>query len=268
MRSRDVVSGVGDLPEHEAIRLLVAATGRTRSEVLVGFDVSSEEQDTFGSYVERRRRDEPLQYIEGTVPFGSVELRVDNRVLIPRPETEYLFEQVTTLVDDPAVIVDLCTGSGNLALALAAAHPNCEVYAVDLSPDAAAVARGNAEANKLDIHVLVGDLFDPLPESVKGRVDLAVSNPPYLAAGELADLPPDVLAEPEMALVAGPRGDEVVARIAREAQGWLAPGGLVACEISEFHGDRVAELFERYDAEIRQDLVGRDRYVVARLRTR
>jgi release factor glutamine methyltransferase len=142
------------------------------------------------------------------------------------------------------------------------------VYAVDLSPDAAAVARGNAEANKLDIHVLVGDLFDPLPESVKGRVDLAVSNPPYLAAGELADLPPDVLAEPEMALVAGPRGDEVVARIAREAQDWLAPGGLVACEISEFHGDRVAELFERYDAEIRQDLVGRDRYVVARLRTR
>ncbi|MFV1971722.1 MAG: peptide chain release factor N(5)-glutamine methyltransferase [Acidimicrobiia bacterium] len=268
MRSRDVLAGVGDLPEHESIRLLVLATGRTRSDVLLGFDLSSQECDTFKSYVERRRRDEPLQYIEGTVPFGPVELQVDDRVLIPRPETEYLFEQVTAMLDDPAVIVDLCTGSGNLALALAADHPDADVYAVDLSPDAAAAARRNVETLGLNVHVLVGDLFDPLPDSLKGRVDLLVSNPPYLATGELADLPTDVLAEPEMALVAGPQGDEVLARIAGEAEDWLAPGALIACEISEFHGDRVADLFERYVAKIERDLSGRDRYVIGRFRFR
>ncbi len=266
MRSRDVLSAVGDLPEHEAIRLLVIATGRTRSEVLLGFDVSDEERERFESFVERRRRDEPLQYIEGTVPFGPVELQVDERVLVPRPETEYLFELVTALIDDPDVIVDLCTGSGNLALALAAAHPNAEVYAVDLSPDAADVARGNAVTNELNVTVLVGDLCEPLPESLRGRVDLLVSNPPYLSTAELGDLPPDVLAEPEMALVAGPQGHEVLGRIALQAGDWLAPGGLIACEISEFHGDRIAALFQRYDAEVRQDLNGRDRYVIGSLR--
>ncbi len=266
MRSRDVLSAVGDLPEHEAIRLLVTATGRTRSEVLLGFDVSPQERKTFASCVERRLRDEPLQYIEGTVDFGTVELLVDDRVLVPRPETEYLFELVTALIEDPAVIVDLCTGSGNLALALAAAHPDAEVYAVDLSPDAADVARSNAGANKLNVNVLVGDLFDPLPESLRGRVDLVVSNPPYLATRDLAGLPPEVLAEPEMALVSGPRGDEVLGRIAQQAGDWLAPGGLIACEISEFHGDRIAAIFQDYDAKVRQDLSGRDRYVIGSLR--
>ncbi len=265
MRSRDVLSAAGDLPEHEAIRLLVTATGRTRSEVLLGFEVSSQERHTFVSYVERRSRDEPLQYIEGTVAFGAVELHVDDRVLIPRPETEYLFELVSALIEDPAVIVDLCTGSGNLALALAAVHPNADVFAVDLSPDAADVARKNARTNELNVSVLVGDLFDPLPESLRGRVDLLVANPPYLAARELADLPADVLAEPGMALVAGPLGDEVLERIAKQAGDWLAPGGLIACEISEFHGDRIAALFQDYDAEIRRDLNGRDRYVIGSL---
>ncbi|MEE8456703.1 MAG: peptide chain release factor N(5)-glutamine methyltransferase [Acidimicrobiia bacterium] len=266
MRSRDVLSAAGDLPEHEAIRLLVTATGRTRSEVLLGFEVSPQERQTFASYVERRSRDEPLQYIEGTVAFGAVELHVDDRVLVPRPETEYLFELVTALIDDPDVIVDLCTGSGNLALALAAIFPNAEVFAVDLSPDAVNVSRSNAESNGLDITVLVGDLFDPLPDSLRGCVDLVVANPPYLATDEYADLPADVSAEPEMALVAGPRGDEVLERIARDAEDWLAPGGLIACEISEFHGDRIAALFQRYDAEVRQDLNGRDRYVIGSLR--
>ncbi|RLE15699.1 MAG: peptide chain release factor N(5)-glutamine methyltransferase [Actinobacteria bacterium] len=262
MRSRDVLSAGEDLPEHETVRLLVAATGRTRSDVLLGFDVSSEDRDKFWSYLERRRDGEPLQYIEGAVPFGSVEIQVDDRVLVPRPETEYLFELVTALAEDPAVIVDLCTGSGNLALALAAFFVDAEVFAVDLSPEAAIVARGNAKSNDLDIHVLVGDLFDPLPDSLRGRVDLLVSNPPYLAAGEVAGLPADVSAEPEMALVAGPKGDEMLSRIARQAEDWLVPGGLIACEISEFHGDRIAEIFERYDARIRQDLTGRDRYVI------
>lgn len=266
MWSRDLLSGVDALPDHEAIRLLTVATGRTRSDVLVGFDVTAEERSVFDSLVERRLADEPLQYIEGTVAFGPVELLVDPRVLIPRPETEYLFEQVAEMADDPDVIVDLCTGSGNLALALAATFPDAVVYAVDVSPDAVAVARSNAERNDLEIEVLIGDLFDPLPEAIVGSVDVLISNPPYLAAHELANVALDVLQEPELALVSGPHGDEILAAIAAEASAWLSPRGILACEISEFDGSGIAQLFEGYDPSIGLDLTGRQRYVFGSLR--
>ncbi len=266
MWSRDLLATVGDLPEHEVVRLLTVVTGRNRSDVIVGFDVSFDECDAFNRFVKRRRADEPLQYIEGTVDFGPVVLVVDERVLIPRPETEYLFEQVVGLVSEPKIIVDLCTGSGNLALALGATFPEADVYAVDLSKDAAALARSNAVRNGLLVEVLVGDLFDPLPAALKGRADLLVSNPPYLAAREIMDVPSDVLAEPELALIAGPEGDEVLASVAREAHEWLSPGGVVACEISEFHGARIADLFARYSPKIGTDLSGRDRYVFGSLR--
>jgi release factor glutamine methyltransferase len=264
--SRDLLAEADDLPDHEVVRLLMAATGRDRSAVLVGFDLSSEEGRTFDSFLDRRRSDEPLQYIEGTVEFGPVELLVDERVLIPRPETEYLFEQAVAMVTDPKVIVDLCTGSGNLALALAATFPDADVYAVDASQDAVDVAQANANRNGLAVNVLVGNLFDPLPDMIKGSVDLLVSNPPYLAAHEMADVPADVHAEPRMALVAGPDGDEVLSSIAAEAETWLAPDGVLACEISEFHGDRIARIFERYDPSIRSDLTGRVRYVFGSLK--
>jgi release factor glutamine methyltransferase len=244
----------------------MAATGRTRSDVVLGFNVSADQCPIFDGFVERRRSDEPLQYIEGTVDFGPVELVVDERVLIPRPETEYLFELAAGMVSDPKVILDLCTGSGNLALALAATFPDADVFAVDLSEDAAILARVNAARNGLSVDVLVGDLFEPLPDAIRGAVDLLVANPPYLASHEIADVPSDVLREPEMALVAGPEGDEVLAAIALHAHEWLAPGGVVACEISEFHGDRIADLFGRYDPEIRTDLTGGDRFVFGSLR--
>lgn len=280
MRTEGVLARRSDLPRHEVIRLLMLATGRTRSDVLLGFEVSPGEMQSFDGLVERRRSHEPLQYIEGTAPFGpvglNIELHVDDRVLIPRPETEYLFEQVLELVnemgdemvDKSLVIVDLCTGSGNLALALKASFPRSVVYAVDLSSGAAAVARKNAHHNNLDIQVLVGDLFEPLPRELLGTVDVLVSNPPYLARHELADLARDVLAEPEMALVAGVTGDEVLAKIAAGAYEWLAPGGVIACEISEFQGARAVELFSRYGATTKKDLTGRVRYVIGSRRLR
>lgn len=264
MRSRDVLALADGLPDHETVRLLVVATDRSRSEVMLGFEVTSGEQDVFASLVARRLAHEPLQYIEGEVTFGPVKLHVDRRVLIPRPETEYLFELVVGLVDEPKVIVDLCTGSGNLALALKRTFPDASVYAVELSPDAATVAGTNARRNKLDIHVLVGDLFQPLPVNIRGAVDLVVSNPPYIALSELDGLPPDVLEEPFEALIAGDDQNDVLARIASEAQDWLAPEGLIACEISEFRSGNVAELFSEFSARIVQDLAGRDRYVLGR----
>ena len=266
MSSRDLIAAQTELPEHEAIRLVVAATGRSRTDVIVGFDLTDEEVSTYEAYVERRTTDEPLQYIEGTVDFGPVEIAVDPRVLVPRPETEYILTQAIAAVDDPSIVVDLCTGSGNLALGLAATFPQATVYAVDLSPGAVAVAQSNTHRLRLDVEVLVGDLFDPLPQSIKGQVDLLVSNPPYLGLAEVDDLPADVLAEPRMALVAGERGDEIVERIALGASGWLAPGGIVVCEISEFESQRSVRHFAHLDGVVHQDLTGRDRYVIGRRR--
>lgn len=266
MRSRDVIAAHAELPNHEAIRLVMAATGRSRADVIVGFDLTEEEMSTYARYVDRRIADEPLQYIEGTVVFGPLEIVVDPRVLVPRPETEYILSRAIEAVDTPAIIVDLCTGSGNLALGLAYAFPDAAVYAVDLSEDAAAVASLNAQRTGLDVLVLVGDLFDPLPLSAMGRVDLLVSNPPYLARDEMDDLPADVLAEPTMALVGGERGDEVVQRIARGAPSWLAPGGVIVCEISEFDSLRSVGHFADLDGAVHQDLTGRDRFVVGHRR--
>ena len=266
MRSRDLIAAHADLPEHEAIRLLMAATGRSRTDVVVGFALTDEEVARYVAFVERRVAHEPLQYIEGTVDFGPVEIAVDSRVLVPRPETEYILTQAIDAVDEPSIIVDLCTGSGNLALGLAATFPDASVYAVDLSRDAAAVALMNSQRTGHEIEVLVGDLFEPLPRSIRGHVDLLVSNPPYLARSEVDDLPADVLAEPRMALVAGERGDEVLERIAHGAVQWLAAGGIVVCEISEFESQRTAAHFASLGGEVHQDLTGRDRFVIGRRR--
>ena len=131
MRSRDAIARSAALPEHEAVRLVMAATGRSRTEVIIGFDLTDEESATYIGYVERRLADEPLQYIEGTIDFGPVEIAVDHRVLVPRPETEYVLTQTIEAADDPAIIVDLCTGSGNLALGLMSTFPKADVYAVE-----------------------------------------------------------------------------------------------------------------------------------------
>lgn len=262
--SRELLSRASDLPRHEAERLLVAATGWERSRLSGGETVDAPAEEAFTAMLERRRSGEPLQYIEGTVQFGPLELAIDPRALIPRPETEQLWELVARrTATPPDVVVDLCTGSGNLALACKHTWPDALVLATDLSPDAVALARENASRLHLDIDVRAGDLFAPLPSAVRGRVDLLVANPPYVAADELETLPTEVRDhEPTMALVAGPRGDEILARIARDAIDWMRPGGVVAVEISEFGAPEVASLFAAFDAEILDDLTGTPRFVV------
>ncbi len=146
------------------------------------------------------------------------------------------------------MIVDLCTGSGNLALACARHWPGARVLATDRSTAAAALARENADALGLRVEVLVGDLFDPLPPALAGRVDLLVANPPYLSEAELEQVPAEVLAEPRDALVAGPDGIEVVARIGAEAGRWLGPGGNRRGRGVGDHADRAATLFAGLDA--------------------
>lgn len=236
------------LPPHELARL---------REVTV-------DEVEFRKLVDRRLAGEPLQYLEGSAPFGPFELVVDPRVLVPRPETEGLWEIARSVVDDPSVIVDLCTGSGALAIALQSSFPAARVIGTDLSGPAIELAQVNGAALAPSVEWRQGDLFDALGPELAGQIDLLVSNPPYVAASEWLGLPDDVRREPRMALVAGPTGLEILGRIAAEASGWLRRGAVLACEIGEDHGQAAREMFSGYSwCEIRRDLAGRDRYVVA-----
>jgi release factor glutamine methyltransferase len=269
MNSSQLLRSTSSLPSHELRRLLIAATGRHWTELILGVELEKDDVEHFETLVRRRLDGEPLQYIEGTAAFGPIEVVVDPRVLIPRPETEQLFELACDAIDDPKVIVDLCTGSGNLAIALKHRFPTATVYATDLSPDAVDVARENARRTGLDVTVLEGDLFEPLPGHVAGRVDLIVANPPYIAEHERESLPEEVREhEPACALIAGPVGDEVLARIADGAPEWLGPDGVVACEISEFLGVEAAAHFAGLGGQIRRDLAGKERFVIATRRIR
>lgn len=242
------------LPSHEARRLWSVARRAT------------DPVSAFRELESLRCSGRPLQYLEGTAAFGPLELVVDERVLIPRPETEQLWELAVRLVRTPGVVVDLGTGSGALALALAHAFPSARVFGVDLSSSALDVARLNGERLGLDVEWRHGDLWAALDPDLAGTVDLVVSNPPYIAQGEWELLPADVRQEPRAALVAGPTGLEVLQRIAAGADRWLAPGGWVACEIGESQGSRSRELFAARltDVRIAVDLAGRDRFVVGR----
>lgn len=213
----------------------------------------------------RRLAGEPLQYLEGSAPFADFAVVVDERVLVPRPETEGLYELAVELAGDPEVIVDLGTGSGVLAIALARRFPAAQVHAVDVSADALELAKSNARRLGVEIVFHGGDLFEPLPGSLRNRVDLLVANPPYVREEEWESLPVDVRHEPRLALVAGDRGTEILERIASGAGEWLAPGGTVLCEMGETQAETVREAFSLVGpVETRNDLSGRPRYVVAR----
>ena len=235
------------IPEHELARLEALATAEQPLDALI----------------ERRVGGEPLQYIEGSAAFGSLRLRVDDRVLVPRPETEGLFEIASRMVRHPEVIVDLCTGSGALGLALKKEFPASSVFAPDISDDAIEVAFANRHATGLDIYLAQGDLFGPLPASVHGDVDLVVANPPYVSEGDFETLPNDVQREPRVALVSGPKGLEIIQGLGASVAEWLRPGGVVVCEIGETQGVSASTCFKDLPAVVRQDAAGRDRYVVA-----
>lgn len=238
---------MGRLPPHELARL----------EAVSGPDHPLED------LVARREAGEPLQYIEGTAAFGPLELMVDERVLIPRPETEGLYELAARMVRNPKVVVDLCTGSGALALALKNRFPGASVFATDISEDALAVAKANMERSGLDVTLYHGDLFDPLPHRLIGELDLIVANPPYVADSQFSFLPADVRREPRQALIAGPTGLEVIQQIGASSARWLRPGGVLVCEIGERQGVSASSSVRDLSSVIRQDLSGRDRYLVA-----
>lgn len=218
--------------------------------------------------VKRRGNREPLQYILGEAEFCGLKLKVDRRALIPRPETEYLVELVgQALPGLPGSILDLGTGTGALALALATRYPEARTMAVDRSPEALALARENVAALGLSerVNLLSSDWFAALPTG--GKFDLIVANPPYLTAGEVQEAAPEVREhEPVSALLAAEEGCADLQHIIRQAALFLAPGGLLACETGIAQHPTllgVAQGCGYARLESRQDLTGRDRYLLA-----
>jgi release factor glutamine methyltransferase len=273
--ARLTASGVVADAAQEVRWIAEQASGRTPAEQVAALDepVTDREAAAVEQMVRRRVAGEPLQYVLGRWAFRTLDLLVDRRVLIPRPETEVvagLAIDALAHLGRPAVAVDLGTGSGAIALSLAAERwPDIEVWATDVSPDALAVARANLAAlgrRGAAVRLVEGDWFAALPAELRGTVDLVVSNPPYVPDGD--DLAEEVAAwEPLGALLAGTDGLDDVRRIVAEAPSWLRSGGTLVVEIGDQQGPAVAALATAAGfshVAIAPDLTGRDRALVAR----
>jgi release factor glutamine methyltransferase len=252
-----------ETPRLDAELLLAHVLGVSRERLFLDRDlaVAGPQIRAFQDLVRRRAVDRaPVAYLLGTRGFRHLDLAVDPRVLVPRPETELLVE-VGLELPRGARVLDVGTGSGAIALALADERPDLDITATDVDEDALAVARENARRLGLDVTFAAGDLLEP----VDGAFDAVLSNPPYIPAGDRAALPPDVREhEPARALFAGSDGLGVYRRLVPQA---AAAAPLVALEVGAGQADAVARLLR--DAglgclEVRADLAGIDRVVVGR----
>jgi release factor glutamine methyltransferase len=246
--------------------LIVAnALGLTRLELYLDHDRALTEAELASAreLVERRGRREPLAYVLGEWGFRRLTLRCDARALVPRPETEVVVERCLALLEglDAPAVLDVGTGTGAIALAIADEHPGARVTALDASPDALALARENAEATGLGVELLLGAVTDGLPG---GPYDLVVSNPPYILAGELDGLAPEVREwEPRAAIL----DEGQTAEVTRAARGVLRPGSWL---VLETHSEGAADVARAtvdagYEAaRVTKDLTGRERVVEAR----
>lgn len=222
----------------------------------------------------RRLAGEPLQYVLGEWSFRYLDLFVDHRVLIPRPETEIVagaaIDELRRLTaqGSPVLAADLGTGSGAIGLSMASEHKTVEVWLTDVSQDALAVARANTAGIGREgsrVRIADGSWFDALPQETRGRFGVVVSNPPYVADGE--ELPADVANwEPSNALFGGPSGIEQLELLVREAPGWLQAGGALVLEMAPNQVASVTDLARKLFDEVEQvkDLADRDRGIVAR----
>jgi len=223
--------------------------------------------------VERRLAGEPVQYVLGRWGFRSLDLMVDSRVLIPRPETEqvveWALEAARRLERDELVVADLGTGSGAIALSLAQELRRAVVWATDVSADALDVARANTAGIGMwaatRVRLAEGSWWDALPAELRGLLDVVVSNPPYVADGEVVE--PEVEAwEPRLALRAGSDGLDAVREVVAGAPAWLRPGGVLVVEIAPSQADAARALASAAGAsevEVRRDALGRDRALVS-----
>ncbi len=255
-------------PRGDAEELAAYVVGTTRGRLSLIDELSDDFPDRFAELVTARARRIPLQHLIGTAAFGPVTLHVGPGVFVPRPETEALLEwAMRQRLGSRPVIVDLCTGSGALAVALARHLPAARVVAADNSTDALRYALRNSAGTGVDVRE--GDVTDPsLFADLDGSVDLVVANPPYLLDG--ADVEPEVAEhDPPAAQFGGPDGMAVIKPIVALATRWLKPGALLAVEHDETTSEAAKALLEPGFDEIvgHSDLAGRPRFVTARRKT-
>jgi release factor glutamine methyltransferase len=260
-------------PRLDAEVLVAHALGCDRVRLYMDLDrpLAPEELASVRGLVQRRRKREPVAYIVGQREFYRRAFQTTAAVLIPRPDTETLVERALALLPpaEERRALDLCTGSGAIAVTLAAERPRLRVDATDLSPTALLVAAANAQQHCVAdrVRCLPGDLFEALPE--QALYDLVVSNPPYIAQREWESLAPEITQhEPRMALLAGDDGLSVLDRLCAHVESWLAPGASVLLEVGQGQAELVAERLQQRPAlgEVRthRDLGGVLRVVEAR----
>jgi len=255
-------------PRLNAEHLLAHSLGKKRIELYLEFEreLTEAELAPLRDLVKRRGQGEPLQHLLGTVEFAGQTFLCDKRALVPRPETEQLVDLLKSKIQNPkSKIVDVGTGSGVIALSLAAKFPEAEITAVDISEDALNLARENAERLGLTSRVEFqrGDLL----VSVSHEYDLIVANLPYVAETDRGTLSREVLHEPESALFGGERGDEIVRKLIDAARSHLAPGGLLALEVGLGQADDLGALMAEknyHDIGTEADYAGVKRFLFGR----
>jgi release factor glutamine methyltransferase len=260
-------------PEHDAAELLAHVLGTTRSALPLADDVTSEQQERYAALVARRADREPLQHLLGTAAFRYVELAVGPGVFTPRPETELLagwaVDQARAVLEDGRVpvVVDLCTGSGAIALSVATEVPTAQVHAVELGEDALLWAERNLSGSGVDLRH--GDMRDAFPD-LDGQVDVVVCNPPYIPLDAYESVAREARDhDPHLALFSGDDGLDAMRVLEQVAGRLLRTGGVVGAEHADVQGEAAPGVFraaERWaDVRDHRDLAGRDRYLTARL---
>ncbi|MGY2875707.1 release factor glutamine methyltransferase [Marmoricola sp. URHA0025 HA25] len=257
-------------PEYDAAELLAFSLGTTRSRLALVEDVAADAEARFTRLVERRAGRVPLQHLTGTAAFRHVELAVGPGVFVPRPETELLagwaLERAAEVRGRPPVVVDLCTGSGAVALSVVTELPAADVHAVELDPDAFAWAARNLAGGGVDLRE--GDMADSFPD-LDGSVDVVVCNPPYIPLGAYDGVAAEARDhDPALALWSGEDGLEAIRVLERVAARLLRPGGHVGSEHADVQGESAPGVFVRAgrwaDVRDHRDLAGRPRYLTAR----
>lgn len=246
-------------PRVDAELLLAHCLGVERSRLST---VDGPVPPEFARAVQRRSTREPLQYIVGSAAFRYIDVAVGPGVFVPRPETELLVDAVLPVLAPAAIVVDLCAGSGALAVAIAHEVPGAQVYAVERSPAALPWLRRNA--TRTSVTVVEGDVTNPLLlGELSGRVDAVVSNPPYVPAGTPVE--PEVRADPAEAVFAGADGLALIPAVIERAAALLRPGGVLAIEHDETQAQAVPALLRDgwRDVADHRDLAGRPRYTTA-----
>ena len=246
---------IQQIPEHELARLREKAKEITGSQ--------SEYQSSYTELLTRRLNGEPLQYIEEYIPFYSIQINVDQRCLIPRPETEFLVELIKNKISSPVKILDVGTGTGCIALMLKKLFPESIVDACDISDEALNLAKENSEINNLEINLFQSDLLSAVEDT---DYDVIVANLPYIPTGTLSSLESEVIDyEPLIALDGGDDGLLYINKLIKDIEAKDIDNFMLFLEVDTSHASTIINNLSHWkEVELEQDLVERDRYIIAK----